>query len=134
LAGDAGLLQSLEQYAAEFSIQTGIATQSVNDLDKPSVLSSLAETQLVCIVQEALANVRKQAQAKQVQIRLMARKGCLHATITHAGVGFVPRTIRHRFVLQTMRERAQGGGGGLTITSALNEGTQVAVWLPRLNQ
>lgn len=132
LAGDAGLIQSLEQYAAEFSIQTGINAQFVNDLEEPPALSSLAETQLVCIVQEALANVRKHAQAGQVQIRLMARNGCLHATITDDGVGFVPRTIHHHFGLQTMRERSQSVGGGLTITSAPSEGTQVAVWLPRL--
>lgn len=134
LAGDAGLIQSLEEYVAEFGIQTGIKTQFANELTDVPRLSSLAETQLVCIVQEALANVRKHACANQVQIRLLARNGCLHVTVTDDGVGFVPRPTRHHFGLQTMRERSQSVGGGLTVTSKPDEGTQVAVWLPRLKQ
>ncbi|HML23449.1 MAG TPA: GAF domain-containing sensor histidine kinase [Aggregatilinea sp.] len=134
LAGEAGLVQSLEEYVAEFGIQTGIKTLFVNDLIDAPRLSSLAETQLVCIVQEALANVRKHACAKQVQLRLLARNGCLHATVTDDGVGFVPRAARRHFGLQTMRERSQSVGGGLTVTSKPDEGTQVAVWLPRLKQ
>ena len=134
LAGDAGLLQSLEEYVAEFGIQTGIKTHFANDLVDAPRLSSLAETQLVCIVQEALANVRKHACANQVQIRLLARNGCLHATVTDDGVGFLPRSARRHFGLQTMRERSQSVGGGLTVTSKPDEGTQVAVWLPRLKQ
>ncbi|WP_119070078.1 GAF domain-containing sensor histidine kinase [Aggregatilinea lenta] len=134
LAGDAGLLQSLEEYVAEFGIQTGIETHFANELTDAPRLSSLAETQLVCIVQEALANVRKHACARQVQLRLLARNGCLQVTVTDDGVGFVPRTARRHFGLQTMRERSQSVGGGLTVTSKPDEGTQVAVWLPRLKQ
>lgn len=134
LAGEAGLVQSLESYVREFGIQTGIATEFVNELDEPPNLSPLGETQLVCIVQEALANVRKHSRAKHVQLRLAPRNGRLHVTITDDGVGFVPRAVRRHFGLETMRERSQSAGGELTITSAPDQGTRVSFWLPRIQQ
>ena len=129
LAGDAGLLPSLEQYLEEFSVQTGIDAHLASEVDV-SRLSPLAETQLVRIVQEALANVRKHAAARQVQIRLVARDGCLGVTVTDDGVGFDRVPNGKHFGLQTMRERAESVGGGLTVTSAPAQGTQVTFWLP----
>jgi len=81
-------------------------------------------------VQEALANVRKHAAARQVQIRLVARDGCLGVTVTDDGVGFDRVPNGKHFGLQTMRERAESVGGGLTVTSAPAQGTQVTFWLP----
>ncbi len=129
LAGDAGLMPALERYVEEFSVQTGIDAHVASEIDA-SRLSPLAETQLVRIVQEALANVRKHAAARQVQIRLVARDGCLGVTVTDDGVGFDRVPNGTHFGLQTMRERAESVGGGLTVTSVPAKGTQVTFWLP----
>lgn len=135
LAGEAGLAQSLAEYVDEFGIQTGITTRFVNELDAPPSLSPLGETQLVCIVQEALANVRKHSQARQVELRLSADDERVHVTVTDDGVGFAPRSqARRHFGLETMRERSQSAGGGLTVTSTPDKGTEVALWLPQLQQ
>jgi signal transduction histidine kinase len=129
LAGDAGLLSALEEYVEEFGVQTGINAHVTSEIDV-SRLSPLAETQLVRIVQEALANVRKHAAARQVQIRLVARDGCLGVTVTDDGVGFDHVPNGKHFGLQTMRERAESVGGGLTVNSVPSQGTQVTFWLP----
>lgn len=134
LAGEAGLAQSLAEYVEEFGIQTGITTRFVNELDAPPNLSPLGETQLVCIVQEALANVRKHSRARHVELRLSADGERVHVTVTDDGVGFAPRNARRHFGLETMRERSQSAGGGLTVTSVPDEGTEVALWLPQLQQ
>lgn len=135
LAGEAGLAQSLAEYVEEFGIQTGITTRFVNELDTSPSLSPLGETQLVCIVQEALANVRKHSQARQVELRLSADDERVHITVRDDGVGFAPRSqARRHFGLETMRERSQSAGGGLTVTSTPDEGTEVALWLPQLQQ
>lgn len=134
LAGDVDLAQALREYVEEFGIQTGIKTRFVNELDEQASLSPIGETQLVCIVQEALANVRKHASARNVAVRLGAQNNHLEVTVTDDGVGFVPHTARGHFGLETMRERSQSAGGELTVESAPGEGTTVAISLPRMQQ
>jgi signal transduction histidine kinase len=131
LAGDLGLIPALRQYAEEFEVQTGIAARVGGDVEDVSRLSPLAEAQLVRVVQEALANVRKHARAEQVLVQLTPRNGCLRVTVSDDGQGFDAQAIgRTHFGLQTMRERAESVGGGLTVTSAPGTGTQVELWLP----
>ena len=131
LAGDLGLIPALRQYAEEFEVQTGIAARVGGDVEDVSRLSPLAEAQLVRIIQEALANVRKHARAEQVLVQLTPRNGCLRVTVSDDGQGFDAQAIgRSHFGLQTMRERAESVGGGLTVTSAPGTGTQVELWLP----
>src|SRR5690606_1600668 len=131
LAGEVDLVQALRQYVEEFGIQTGIQTHFVSDLDEPTNLSPIGETQLVCIVQEALANVRKHAKARCVELRLSANDGRLDVSVIDDGVGFVPQSTRGHFGLETMRERSQSAGGELAVDSTPGKGTTIAFWLPR---
>jgi signal transduction histidine kinase len=130
LAGEAGLVAALEEYVDEFGVQTGIETRFVCDCDGTPSLSPMAETQLVRITQEALSNVRKHAQATQVQVRLSHSENLLCVTITDNGIGVTDPPERGHFGLITMRERAESAGGSLTITSQLGEGVEVNLWLP----
>jgi signal transduction histidine kinase len=133
LAGDIGLLPALQQYLAEFEVQTGIGAELLNAAPGGPRLSPLAEAQLVRIVQEALTNVRKHAGAANVQVRLAAGEGVLRVTVSDNGRGITaPENGRWRFGLSTMRERAESVGGGLDIRSAPDAGTTVEAWLPLL--
>jgi signal transduction histidine kinase len=134
LSDEIGLIPALDEYVSEFSIQTGIDAHLVCDLDNLPHLSPVAEAQLVRIVQEALANVRKHAQANRVQVNLTCHDHSLCATITDDGIGFTSTPTRGHFGLATMRERAREANGGLTITSKENQGTQVKLWLPLMQQ
>lgn len=138
LAQEKGLHAAMDEYLAEFGIQTGIKTsfdyQVAGDLN----LASVAEVQLVCILQEALTNVRKHAQASQVEVAItkdgLDSMDQICMQIKDDGIGFTLTSSKHSFGLQTMRERAKGVGGDLIINSESGKGTQIECRLPCLQQ
>jgi signal transduction histidine kinase len=134
LSSEAGLIPALQEYVSEFGIQANIDACLVCDLQTPPHLSPVAEAQLVRIVQEALANVRKHARARQVQVNLACHDHSLCVTVTDDGIGFNNAPERGHYGLVTMQERAKEANGGLTVTSRRNEGTQVRLWLPLMQQ
>jgi signal transduction histidine kinase len=134
LSGDFGLIQALRRYVEEFGVQTGIRAVLIDETKPWLALSPLAETQLVRIVQEALTNVRKHAQARQVEVRMIVPNSVLHVIVTDDGIGIQDAAIeRSHFGLQTMRERAESIGGSLLVSSIVGEGTQVEFRLPLAN-
>jgi signal transduction histidine kinase len=86
------------------------------------------------ITQEALANVRKHAQAGSVQVVLEERDGGYLVSIEDDGVGFDPpemlRSAPGHLGLSAMRERAEMVGGRCTVRSRPGSGTRVEFWLP----
>ncbi|MEK6715964.1 MAG: GAF domain-containing sensor histidine kinase, partial [candidate division NC10 bacterium] len=129
-----GLIPTLTEYLHEFSAQHGIQVDLQVQNEMTPRFSSAAETQLVRIIQEALANIRKHAAATRAVIRFGMRDEHWEVTVQDNGRGFEPEPIRGRgvrgFGLQTMRERAEGLGGSLEIESRPGEGTKVTVRLP----
>jgi two-component system nitrate/nitrite sensor histidine kinase NarX len=95
---------------------------------------ALAAVQITRVVQEALTNVRKHAEAGTVRVTLGVEEGRLVVRVIDDGRGFdveaVQATAGARFGLETMRERAESIGGTLAITSAPGRGTTVALWVP----
>ncbi|MGD8804982.1 MAG: PAS domain S-box protein [Chloroflexota bacterium] len=134
LADSTGVVSALEEYVTEFGLQTGKTTNLVLEFDGIPKLSPLAEVQMVRIVQEALANIRKHARAENVSVILAERDGCLSITISDDGIGFHSSTSRRQFGLQTMRERAELVGGGLMINSTPGKGTSLELHLPLLTE
>lgn len=139
LANEKGLISAIDEYLNEFTVQTRIQTKFTNAVEGPLALSSMAEVQLVCILQEALANVRKHAQASLVEVRLVqqaAGEQCEHilVEVTDDGVGFQNNGTRRSFGLQTMYERALSVNGQLDIHSVPGGGTAVMCRLPCLQQ
>lgn len=135
LANEDGLIPALKEYIEEFGVQTGTRMEFTNELNGRSLsLSPLAEVQLVRIVQEALANVRKHAQAQEVAVRLTIQNNNLYLSVKDDGIGFRPSVRQRHFGLQTMHERAKSVGGCLNITSRPGEGTTVQLWLPLIKE
>lgn len=138
LANEKGLLSSIDEYLEEFSIQTGMETSFSNNLGINPNLSSIAEVQLVCILQEALANVRKHARADIVRVHLSALEDqgreYIRIKIIDNGTGFQESQSKRSFGLQTMRERAASVNGKIEIESSLGSGTQIICQLPILDQ
>jgi signal transduction histidine kinase len=136
LASQKGLVPAIQEYLEEFGIQTHIETEFSNELEHEISLSSIAEVQLVCILQEALTNVRKHALAKKVQVNLnnldQSGNSYLCMEIVDDGVGFQEKDSRKSFGLQTMRERATGVEGEIEIHSIQGRGTHVSCRLPCL--
>lgn len=82
------------------------------------------------IAQEALNNITKHAQARQVSINLLCHPKQLTLTIIDDGQGFNPQQVAvGHFGLQIMRERAAAIGASLAIDSEPGRGTKiVAAW------
>lgn len=86
------------------------------------------------IAQEALNNVAKHARAHHAVVTYTGTPQSAHLSIQDDGCGFVIGTILpHHLGLSIMRERADGINAVLTVKSALDKGTEVAVaWQPVL--
>ena len=138
LANEKGLASAIDEYLNEFGIQTRIEARFINEVEGPLNLASLAEVQLVCILQETLTNVRKHAQANFVSVRIAQKHNAnqceyLLMEVVDDGVGFVSQTGGKRsFGLQTMHERAQAVGGELQVQSVPGQGTSISCRLPCL--
>lgn len=84
------------------------------------------------IVQEALTNVCKYAQADQVSITIQPLPDApwLHITVQDNGVGFNPQDNTTGFGLRGIYERAEAEGGQVQLTTAPGKGCTLDVWLP----
>ena len=130
-----GLLPTLRSYLEEYGSMSDLrVTLEAGDRVEVLQLQPEVEIQLVRLVQEALANIRKHAQAAQARVRLGLEHGLLTIEVTDDGIGFdqslEARTGWPRFGLQTMRERAQAVGGRFHVESSPGTGTRVSVTLP----
>jgi PAS domain S-box-containing protein len=94
------------------------------------------ELNIFRVVQEALSNVEKHAQARSVRLRLARRKGVLTLRIEDDGQGFVPgskasgKGKRRGAGVINMRERVAALGGSCSIESAPRRGTIITVTVP----
>lgn len=86
------------------------------------------------IAQEALSNVRKHAQARQVGVRLDDSDGGLLVQVRDDGVGYLPADSEMpqpgHLGLVSMRERAEMLGGWFRIEGDPGAGTSVEFWVP----
>jgi signal transduction histidine kinase len=85
------------------------------------------------ICQEALANIAKHAKAKNIQVSLWATDERVLMEIVDDGHGFdiekINTVIGHG--LANMQTRARSVGGETDISSVVNEGSTILVWVPR---
>jgi signal transduction histidine kinase len=129
-----GLIATLAEYLHEFREQTGIPVKLKVADERATRFSPQVEIQLIRIIQEALSNVRRHAQARQGRVIFDSEGGEATVTIQDDGRGFDPdeatRPGRMSFGLQTMRERAESSGGSLDIESEPGQGTRMIVRLP----
>ncbi len=119
---------ALEKLVSRFSSETGIATYLQLDCEQVH-LNSAEEMQMLRIVQESLANIRKHAQARMVRVLLACNSGGYTLLIEDDGVGFEGMARDghpgEHIGLSIMEERARRLGGSLKIESEVGEGTRV---------
>jgi len=99
-------------------------------------LDPLIETECFRVAQEALTNVVRHAQAKNISVELCKVAGQLHLHVSDDGIGFDVAAIREQagrgtsLGLLSMEERVALAGGGLEFKSAPKKGTEVHAWFP----
>jgi two-component system nitrate/nitrite sensor histidine kinase NarX len=130
---DGGLEGSLREYLRKYSRQTGIVATLSCEGDTRRSLSPRSEVQLLRVVQEALTNTRKHADAGRVAVTIDCLPAGTTLTIEDDGVGFDPASVTGSmdggFGLASMRERVSQIGGRLDVHTAPNEGTRITVRL-----
>jgi signal transduction histidine kinase len=126
-----GLQAALGQYCASVGHLQGLTIQ-FEAVGVAERLPPEVETALYRIVQEALLNVVRHAQATEASVVLERRHDQLVAIVEDNGQGFDPAAValKGRIGLLGIRERAQALGGTLTLDSAPGSGTTVLVEVP----
>lgn len=93
-------------------------------------LPTTTEVVLLRVAQEALANVRRHAAARQVDVELRYDDDAVRLTVSDDGQGFDPDAVSGGYGLRGMRERIRQAGGTITVRTAPGEGTVVRAEVP----
>ncbi|MFE7895832.1 GAF domain-containing sensor histidine kinase [Streptomyces sp. NPDC057412] len=96
-------------------------------------LPAAQEEALLRVAQEALHNALRHSGAEHVDVTLDRRGAGAVLRVTDDGGGFDPRTVRRagrHLGLVSMRDRASGVGGTLTVESAPDKGTTIEMEVP----
>lgn len=131
-----GLQAALEQYISKLTETdpTPIHLEATPEIDR--LLDQNAQGVIFYIIDEAILNARKHAEAENIWVRLRIRDNTFVAEIKDDGVGFDVDAVqlsydeRSSLGMINMHERAELVGGTLTIASAPGRGTQIALAVP----
>jgi signal transduction histidine kinase len=131
-----GLGPALTQFAQKVKethdLDVTVQTQEGAD----DLLENHAQGVLFYIVEEAVGNARKHAQAKNIYVRLYRRENYIAVEIQDDGVGFDTEAVttnydqRGSLGMVNMRERAALVEGILRLESAKGKGTKISVLVP----
>ena len=125
-----GLVPALRARLEAVEGRTGVETDL--NMDESFQLKPEMENDLYWIVQEALNNALKYADASRVTVSLSRGDQGLLLQVTDNGLGFdaVSSSAKGGIGLHSMRERAERLGGSLSIQSEIGSGTVVKVEVP----
>jgi signal transduction histidine kinase len=129
---DLGLVAGIEWAAEEFENRTGTKCRLHLPQDD-AIVNEERATALFRILQEALTNVARHANATQVDVRLAEDHGCLILEVHDNGKGIDNNeqvSGRGSLGILGMRERALLLGGELAVSGAPGQGTTVRVRIP----
>lgn len=128
---DQGLAAAVEWLAGEFERRTGVHTEvriSLKHVELPKAIELTAYR----TAQEALTNISKHAQCKEVRVEMSDAEDVLTLEITDNGLG-IPSAAREKpqaFGLRGLAERARTVGGWLDVGSRAGEGTSITLSIP----
>ena len=124
-----GLEAALRQYARSAGSKFGLEVRFKARGFGSERLPAVVETALYRVVQEAMANVVRHAQASRVDVLLERRGERVQVMIEDNGIGFAPDKVERgdRLGLLGVEERAEALGGTLTLESSPGAGTTVVV-------
>jgi len=130
-----GFLGALEDHLRMFGERAGAAAE-LHLEGEPRRLPADVEHAAFRIIQEALTNVEKYADASQVHVRVEFGADFVECSVRDDGRGFDPSamaagpTAEGGFGLTGMRERAASAGGEVTIEAAPGAGATVRFRAP----
>jgi len=126
-----GVVSAIEKAVSRFRLTSSI--EAVLQNHWPAVnLPVEYERQVLRIVQEGLANVRKHSGADMVRILLNQAHDARRVLIEDDGIGMslTPTEMDNHFGLSIMQERADSIGATLQLESEPGDGTRIILTLP----
>lgn len=133
-----GLVPTIEWHVRTFTRNSDLQVDFEADVPEEFRLPRHTEIALYRVVQEALTNIARHAQAAHVSIRLHEKRGTLSLTIQDDGCGFdvsaVMQSGERGLGLHGIQERVELIGGALILRSAAGEGTLLNVEVPMLEK
>jgi signal transduction histidine kinase len=130
---DLGLVPALHWHFDRFSGTSGVRVDFKHTGVTDRRFAPDIETAAYRVVQEALTNVVRHAQAKEISVRLWASQNCLSVQVEDTGVGFDPEkalAAGSSSGLSGMRERAALLGGRVRIESTPGSGSHLTAEFP----
>jgi signal transduction histidine kinase len=132
---DLGLAATVRSYLHTNLEAMGIRATFQNRT-RDAELTPEVETALFRIIQEAVHNITKYAEASHVKVLLEAKDGRIRAVVEDDGRGFDVDTVyssrigAHSLGLRGIQERATLLGGTFEIVSQIGKGTRLTVEIP----
>jgi len=124
------LKNAIQTYCTEFTRRTGLPIVFDADQAFPE-LSNLYNITLYRVLQEALTNIVKHAQANKIWVELSVDGDMIALIVQDNGHGFEYEKSQSEGIgLTSLRERLTIAGGRFKITSSLERGTILAAYLP----
>lgn len=124
------LVEDLRELATDPYLQSLTEVSMVVAYDEADTFSPSRATHVLAIVNEALSNVARHAQARHVWIVADRDDGYLTVTVADDGVGLSNRGDEAGFGLRNMRDRARLLGGTLFVEPRVPRGTVVTARVP----
>jgi signal transduction histidine kinase len=124
---DLGLARALKSHLEKTS--SARLRMSVEAPDSLPPLAAAVEVAAYRIVQEAVANVVRHAEASSCTVRIFAEGNRLVLEVEDDGTG-IPEAAAGGVGLRSMRERASRLGGMLEVETAPCAGTRICAWIP----
>jgi signal transduction histidine kinase len=127
---DFGLVPAVERLTETFREQSGLQVDLESQIGEER-LANEVETTVYRVIQEALTNIVKHADACRVSILLQRKNGAVVAVVEDDGSGFDTSSTREDALgLAGMRERVSLAGGRLQVESAPGSGTTLVAEVP----
>jgi signal transduction histidine kinase len=131
---DGNLLKTLDEQLRWYRVHCGLQTEMrVQSSWRDGMISPYVEMQILRILQEALANVRKSAHASRILLLIAQEPDGLLFQVEDDGQGFDPTLVAQRighYGLKIMQERSHEIGARLDVESKPGAGCRISLLLP----
>ncbi len=130
------LAQKLADCKAEFEKLSDLPLELIIQHREALEIQGNLQVQIVHIVQGALSNIYRHAQANQVKVSVSRQNGMAQFIVEDDGIGFDSSSNLDddHLGLNIMRTRAERSGGQFAVEATPGKGTRVIVCFPLLNK